>query len=118
MLGAARCCGPLGAGMGTVRQAAGAAPPDGVAPVVVPVAVLLALAVLELVLGEVELWLALLPQPAAPRAMTRARQALRIAPKKTRSAHCELLEPWKLKPPPRPLLLPMPPPLLPLLTPP
>jgi hypothetical protein len=33
----------------------------------------------------------LLPQPAAPRTMTRAKHALRTAPKQTRSPHCELL---------------------------
>ena len=66
--GGARCWGPFGAGAGTVRQDAGAAPPDGAALVVEPATV---------VLVAVELLLLLLPQPATTSPMATARLALR-----------------------------------------
>jgi len=92
----------LGAGTGTVRQPAGAAPPDAAvlvvlvdepaaAPALPPVDVLV-------------LVLALLPQPASTNTVIRARQVRRTDPKQTRSAHWELerLSPlsWPTDPPP------------------
>jgi hypothetical protein len=66
----------LGAGTGTFRHAAGAAPPDGAALVDELVAELVAEpAAAELVL--VVLLLPLLPQPATTRTMATARHALR-----------------------------------------
>jgi hypothetical protein len=86
--GGGTCCGPLGAGTGTVRQPAGEAdvevevePPAAAGLVVDPAAVLL----------DCELGLVLLPQPAAPRTITRARHALRTGSKQSRSPHCEKL---------------------------
>jgi hypothetical protein len=83
-----------------VRQPAGAAPPDGAAPVVEAAGVLLLVLVAWLLL------LPLLPQPATTSTMEIARHALRTEPKKTRSAHWPALEPWMLNPEP------VPPPLL------
>ena len=99
MLGAARCCGPLGAGTGTFWQDAGAAPPDGAAVVVVLVSEVLAVAAVVLELALL-LLLPLLPQAATTNIMATARHALRTELKIARSRHCELLEPWKLKPVP------------------
>jgi hypothetical protein len=76
---------PLGAGTGTVRQAAeegvDVEPPAAAGVVVEAGAVALA-----------ELWLVLLPQPAAPRTMATTRHALRTAVKQTR-LHLERLGP-------------------------
>jgi hypothetical protein len=80
----------LAAGAATVRQPAGEADAEAdpaAAAVLVeePAAVVLVWAC--------ELWLVLLPQPAAPRTMRTARQALRTGSEQSRSLHCDVLKP-------------------------
>ena len=77
----------MGAGTVTVRQPAGEAGVDGEPPAAAGVVVEAGVVALA------GLWLALLPQPAAPRMMATARHALRTAVKQSRSPYCELLKP-------------------------